>query len=226
MVISGSKKDPYDNFDKIYEIHRRGFDVKLFWLLGDYGKYDKNISYKHKRHIRLIKKMGKIATIGIHPSYKSNSNEFFVHNEIERLQNILSKHVQNSRQHYLKMTLPNTYETLIEQGIENDYSMGYADICGYRAGTARKHLWFNVLTNQKTKLKIHPFAYMDGTLNEYLGMSPESAQEKIVELFMEAKKYGGDFIFIWHNDTINDYGHWLGWSQVLEFTLRLREIFE
>ena len=85
------------------------------------------------------------------------------------------------------MTLPNTYETLIEQGIENDYSMGYADICGYRAGTARKHLWFNVLTNQKTKLKIHPFAYMDGTLNEYLGMSPESAQEKIVELFMEAK---------------------------------------
>ena len=226
MVISGSKKDPFDNFDRIYEIHRRGYDVKLFWLLGDYGKYDKNISYKHKRHVRLIKKMAKIASIGIHPSYKSNSNDFFVHNEIERLQNILSKHVKNSRQHYLKMTLPKTYETLIEQDIEHDYSMGYADICGYRSGTARKHHWFNVMTNQKTKLKIHPFAYMDGTLNEYLKMSPEEAQEKIVELFMEAKKYGGDFIFIWHNDTINDYGHWKSWSQVLEFTLRLREIFD
>ena len=59
MVIRGSKKDPYDNFDKIYEIHRQGFDVKLFWLLGDYGKYDKNISYKHKRHIRLIKRWEK-----------------------------------------------------------------------------------------------------------------------------------------------------------------------
>lgn len=225
-VISGSQKDPYDNFDRIYDIHRRGYDVKLFWLLGNYGKYDKNISYKHKRHVRLIKKMAKIASIGIHPSYKSNSNDFFVHNEIERLQNILSKHVRNSRQHYLKLTLPHTYETLIEQDIEHDYTMGYADICGYRAGTARKHLWFNVMTNERTKLNIHPFAYMDGTLNEYLKMSPEEAQEKIVELFMETKKYGGDFIFIWHNDTINDYGHWKGWSNVLEFTLRLREIFE
>lgn len=226
LVISGSKKDPFDNFDLIYDIQRRGYDVKLFWLLGNYGKFDKNISHKHKRHIRLIMKMAEISTIGIHPSYKSNSNEFFVHQEIERLQNILSKHIRNSRQHFLKLTLPHTYETLIEQEIENDFTMGYADICGYRAGTARKHLWFNVMTNEITKLKIYPFAYMDGTLNEYLKMKPEEAQEKIAALYMETKKYGGDFTFIWHNDTINDYGHWKGWSQVLEFTLRLREIPE
>lgn len=224
LVITGSKKDPFDNFDLIYEIQRRGYDVKLFWLLGNYGKFDKNISYKHKRHIRLIKKMDEISTIGIHPSYKSNSNDFFVHQEIERLQKILSKHIRNSRQHFLKLTFPNTYETLLEQEIENDFTMGYADICGYRAGTARKHFWFNVMTNEITRLKIHPFAYMDGTLNEYLKMKPEEAQERITALFMETKKFGGDFTFIWHNDTINNYGHWKGWSQVLEFTLRLREV--
>ena len=225
-VIGGSQKDPFDNFDLMYDIYRRGYDIKIFWLVGDYGKYDKNISHKHKRHVRLIKKMAEIATIGIHPSYKSNSNEFHLHTEIERLQHILSKQIKNSRQHFLKLTFPETYQTLIEQDIENDYSMGYADLCGFRAGTARKHHWFNLETNKRTNLLIHPFAYMDGTLNEYMKLSPEQAQEKIVELFMETKKYGGDFIFLWHNDTIGDYGHWENWSQVLEFSLRLREIYE
>jgi len=223
-VINGSQKDPFDNFDLMNDIHSRGYDIKIFWLLGDYSKYDKNISHSHKRHIRLIKKMADIATIGIHPSYKSNSNEFLLHTEIERLQHILSKQIKNSRQHFLKLSFPKTYQTLIEHNIENDYSMGYADVCGFRAGTARKHHWFNLETNERTKLLIHPFAYMDGTLNEYMKLSPEQAQEKIVELFMETKKHGGDFIFLWHNDTIGDYGHWESWSQVLEFSLRLREI--
>jgi hypothetical protein len=170
--------------------------------------------------------MSKIASIGIHPSYKSNANEFQLHNEIERLESILQKHISSSRQHYLVLSLPKTYQTLIEQEIEHDYTMGYGDLCGYRAGTARSHHWFNLITNQITKLRVHPFIYMDGTLNEHMKLSPEGAQEKIVELFMETKKFGGDFIFLWHNDTIGDYGHWKGWSQVLEFTLRLREIFD
>ncbi len=224
LVLRGSKKDPFDNYDKIYDIHRRGFDIKLFWMLGNYGKFDKNISHKNKRHIRLIRKMNKIASIGIHPSYKSNSNEFFIHNEIERLQEILEKHVRISRQHFLMLTFPKTYQTLIEQEIEHDYSMGYADIVGFRAGTAREFKWFDVSKNEVTNLRIHPFTYMDGTLNEYLKLSANEAEEKIAQLYLETKANGGDFLFLWHNDTIGDYGHWKGWSKVLEFSLRLNEI--
>ncbi|MDG1736011.1 MAG: polysaccharide deacetylase family protein [Crocinitomicaceae bacterium] len=224
MVIAGSKKDPFDNYDKIYEIHYRGFDVKLFWMLGNYGKFDKNISYKNRRHQRLIRKMNEVVTIGIHPSYKSNFNEFHIHNEIERLQSIIKKNVKNSRQHYLMLSFPITYDRLSEQGIEEDYSMGYADITGFRAGTARKFHWFNLSVNKKTKLLIHPFLYMDGTLNEYLKLNTNEAEEHIAKLYLETQSYGGQFIFLWHNDTIGDYGHWSGWSRVLEFSLRLDEL--
>ena len=224
MVLSGSKKDPFDNYDKIFEIQSRGFDVKLFWMLGNYGKYDKNISHKNRRHRRLIRKMDTIASIGIHPSYRSNSNEFNIHNEIERLQSIIKKHVRSSRQHYLMLFLPKTYQQLIEQEIEDDYSMGYADIIGFRAGTARSFHWFDLTTNKKTSLVIHPFCYMDGSLNEYLELSTNEAEERIAQLYLEIQNYGGQFIFLWHNDTISDYGHWAGWSKVLEFSLRLNEL--
>ena len=224
MVLTGSKKDPFDNYDKIFDIQSRGFDVKLFWMLGNYGKYDKNISHKNRRHRRLIQKMDTIATIGIHPSYRSNSNEFNIHNEIERLQNIIKKHVRSSRQHYLMLSLPKTYQQLIEQEIEDDYSMGYADIIGFRAGTARSFHWFDLTTNKKTSLRLHPFCYMDGSLNEYLKLSTNEAEERIAQLYLETKSYGGQFIFLWHNDTISDYGHWAGWSKVLEFSLRLNEL--
>lgn len=224
MVLTGSKKDPFDNYDKIFDIQSRGFDVKLFWMLGNYGKYDKNISYKNRRHRRLIRKMDTIATIGIHPSYRSNSNEFNIHNEIERLQNIIKKHVRSSRQHYLMLSLPKTYQQLIEQEIEDDYSMGYADIIGFRAGTARSFQWFDLTTNKKTSLRLHPFCYMDGSLNEHLELSTNEAEERIAQLYLETQSYGGQFIFLWHNDTISDYGHWAGWSKVLEFSLRLNEL--
>ena len=224
MVLSGSKKDPFDNYDKIFEIQSRGFDVKLFWMLGNYGKYDKNISHKNRRHRRLIRKMDTIASIGIHPSYRSNSNEFNIHNEIERLQSIIKKHVRSSRQHYLMLFLPKTYQQLIEQEIEDDYSMGYADIIGFRAGTARSFHWFDLTINKKTSLVIHPFCYMDGSLNEYLELSTNEAEERIAQLYVEIQNYGGQFIFLWHNDTISDYGHWAGWSKVLEFSLRLSEL--
>ena len=224
MVLTGSKKDPFDNYDKIFDIQSRGFDVKLFWMLGNYGKYDKNISHKNRRHRRLIRKMDTIATIGIHPSYRSNSNEFNIHNEIERLQNIIKKHVRSSRQHYLMLFLPKTYQQLIEQEIEDDYSMGYADIIGFRAGTARSFHWFDLTTNKKTSLRIHPFCYMDGSLNEYLQLSTNEAEDRIAQLYLEVQNYGGQCIFLWHNDTISEYGHWAGWSKVLEFSLRLDEL--
>ena len=75
--------------------------------------------------------------------------------------------------------------------------------------------------NETTKLNIHPFAFMDGTLNEYLKLTPKEAIKKIQLLFDEVKKYGGQFSFIWHNETIGNYGIWKNWSEVFDFSIDL-----
>jgi hypothetical protein len=220
-VQLGSMKDPYDTFEKIEELAQKGFKMKLFWLLGDYAKFDKNISHRHPKQRKLIQRLSKNVTIGIHPSFKSNSYEFYLHNEIERLEEIINDRVFCSRQHFLFLKMPYTYQTLIGQEIKHDYTMGFADIAGFRVGTARPIYWFDLQKNRVTNLTIHPFAFMDGTLNEYLKLKPEAAKEKISTLFSEVKNFGGEFSFIWHNETIGDYGIWKGWSAVYEWSVGL-----
>lgn len=226
QVIYGGHKDPYDTYERISALKEEGFDVKLFWLLGDYTKFDRNISYRNKKHRKLIKRMSKVARVGIHPSYKSNSYEFYLNAEKERLEEIIEETVDHGRQHYLKVHLPYTYQHLETAEIRHEYSMGYPDQYGFRAGTARPFKWFDLEFNRTSQLEVHPFAYMDGTLHEYLHLKPEEAKEVISKLIEEVKKYGGDFVFIWHNETIGDYAKWKGWKEVFEYTLELSKDHE
>jgi hypothetical protein len=105
-------------------------------------------------------------------------------------------------------------------GIEHDYTLGYAQEIGFRAGTCRPFTWFDLKKNEESTLTIHPFAYMDATLNYYLELSPESAIREIEKLITTVHQYQGEFISIWHNETLTDIGKWKDWRQVFEYTLK------
>jgi hypothetical protein len=220
-VLKGIEKDPYDTFDLMIEISRRGFDVHLFWLLGDYTKYDKNISSMDQRHRKLILEMSQKLKVGLHPSYRSNEANFYLEREKSRMDGILGHEVKFSRQHFLKLSLPITYQNLIKKGFTDDFSMGFADEIGFRAGTARPFKFFDLSTNSATDYTIHPFAYMDGTIHEYKNWSIEESKVEIEKIYREVEKFGGDFICIWHNETIGNFSKWRGWTEVLDFTLNL-----
>jgi hypothetical protein len=63
---------------------------------------------------------------------------------------------------------------------------------------------------------IHPITYMDGTLNQYLGLSIEKSITVIRNLKKEVKNVGGTFCPLWHNETIGNIGIWKGWTEVFE----------
>ncbi len=222
MEVTKGRKDPYDTFDQIKEIAKQNEHVKLFWLVGDSAEKDRNISIEHQGHQLLIQEMCAVAEVNLHPSYASNGKQNTIDREKKRLEQVTGKAIQCSRQHFLRFQLPTTYRSLIACGFMHEYSMGFAEHVGFRAGTARSHHWFDVETNEKTSLIIHPFAYMDGTLNEYMKLSISESIEKIKQLYDEVAIYGGDFVFIWHNETIGDYKHWNGWGEVLKSSLTLK----
>lgn len=218
-VLAGLKKDPYDTFDIIEEISSKGFNVKVFWLLGEYGTYDRNVDYDNPHHRRLIELVDNFAQVGLHPSYKSNKSIISLREEKTRIEEILGREVSDTRQHFLKVKLPFTFIDLEKVGFTNDYSLGYADQIGFRAGIARPFTWFNLKENRPSTLKLHPISYMDGTLNEYMELNIDEAVKMVKMLKSEVQTYGGNFVALWHNETIGDYGKWKGWSRVLEETL-------
>ncbi len=218
-VLKGNRKDPYDTFDLIEEIAETN-DVRVFWLLGNYATFDKNVSNRSFAHHDLIRRMDENIPVGLHPSYNSNYLEGRLNEEKDLLERILNRGITHSRQHFLKVKLPETYRKLQIEGFLDDYSLAYADHYGFRAGIARPFMWFDIKKNQVSVLKLHPATFMDGTLKEYMQLTPEQAIEVVQKLKKEVQIYGGDFIGIWHNETIGDYGAWQGWSAVLEEMLK------
>lgn len=222
-VALGKLKDPYDTFQQITEIAERFPETRVFWLLGDYNTYDRNTNWKDPRLHRLIRNLNQRIHIGIHPSYASNNSERKLELEIQRLNQILGEETKESRQHFLKLNLPSTPRKLVRYGIKTDFSMGFADEIGFRAGTAHPFQYFDLTLNQKLEILTVPFFYMDGTFNDYLKTSPEAAIIEINALIHEIEKYGGAASFIWHNETIGDYKRWQGWNKVFVHTLNILE---
>jgi hypothetical protein len=221
-VYTGKSKDPYDSYDYLQEKEREtGLTFKYFFLLGRWSKYDKNISPRHPVFRKLIQHLSKGGKGGIHPSYYSSEEPEKLEREIGLLSDILQAPVTASRQHYLRFRLPKTYHKLIQYGIREEYSMGYAGRLGFRASTCSPFYWFDLENNAETELKVFPVTYMDNCLSDYMGLDPEEALEKIASLAKTVYDHHGVFIPIWHNHTVNDYGKFKGWKKVFEDNLRL-----
>ncbi|MBP7496372.1 MAG: polysaccharide deacetylase family protein [Bacteroidales bacterium] len=221
-VLTGRIKDPFDTYDFLYNLHNK-YKLKpiFFILIGDYGQYDKNISYHNRKFQALIKALGDIAEIGIHPSYSSNENSEKLRTEMRRLSNILNKDIKKNRQHFLKLSIPDTYRNLINLDITDDYTMGYASEIGFRAGICSSFNFYDLYTETETPLCIHPFAIMEGTLKDYIRLSNDDALDYVKPIIAEIKAVNGTFISIWHNESLSNEKRWKGWDNIYEEIIKL-----
>ncbi len=219
-VLLGKEKDPYDTFDYLLKLQKKyDFESIYFFLLADYGHNDKNITHTSKKFQTLVKTISDYVKVGIHPSWASNSDSHKLSMEINRLESIVNREVHRSRQHFLRLDLPNTYRRLIDLGILHDYTMGYAAQVGFRAGTSLPFYFYDLDMEMQTSLLIHPFAVMDGTLNEYMELPIDDAQYLVKEIINYVKEVDGVFISLWHNETLGDNRNWKDWRQVYEYTI-------
>ena len=214
------QKDPYSCFEYIQKIHHQ-YNLKpiYFWLIGDYGRFDKNISPKNKHFQKLIRDHAEMYPVGIHPSYRSNLHQDIVDKEIHRLEKLTKIRTFRSRQHYLKLSLPSSYSRLVNLSIREDYTMGYASMPGFRASIAQAFPWFDLSQNCVQNLEIFPFQLMDVTFNSYLNMSPDTAIKSATKIINATREVGGQFISIWHNSSLCEAWQWKDWRRVYESIL-------
>ncbi len=223
-VLSGFKKDPYDTFEYILQQQKdHALNTIVFILLADYSTYDKNITRDNTRFKQRMKQLQADTILGIHPSYFSGTSPSRIKMEIKRLVDVQRMPVTHSRQHYLRFVLPDTFRLLVDSGIRHEYSLGYAEVVGFRAGTSHSFHWFDIEKNESSSLEMHPSCVMDVTLKNYLLLSPDRAVEKLRTLIEEVKKVNGTFLPIWHNESISNHGEWGGWREVYESMLEIKK---
>ncbi len=199
-VFFRQETDPFDTFELQFKLQKKyNYRAMYFFLLADYGLNDKNIPHNNRQFQQLIRKIADYADVGIHPSYASFTQPKLLQTEIDRLQSIIKYEISSSRQHFLRIHFPATYENLINCEITNDYTMGYADVAGFRASICTPYPFFDLSQDMLTNLTIHPFVVMDGTLSDYMKLSAHQASEVISRLMEEVYKVGGTFIPVWHN---------------------------
>ncbi|MCE3229429.1 MAG: hypothetical protein K0S32_3980 [Bacteroidetes bacterium] len=204
-IIFNRTKDPFDCYDfLIKENYEKNISTIYFLLLGDYGINDKNHSASDLRFQALIKHLGDYSSIGIHPSFGSNNNLQQLKVEISRLANITHRQIVKSRQHFSMLKFPQTYQSLLQAGIGEDYSMGYTNMNGFRASYCFPFKWYSLDDEQETTLVIHSFAVTENTLKFFSEKDKKDFMELALPLINEVKKAGGEMISIFHNDTFDD----------------------
>ncbi|MHC1704050.1 MAG: polysaccharide deacetylase family protein [Tenuifilaceae bacterium] len=213
------KRDPFDVYDNVLSMLKDWPNAIWFFLVGKYGRYDRNISIKKSAMRNLVSRVGRDFKVGIHPSYQSGTNTERVRDELSLLVDALGNEVTHSRQHYLRFFIPVTFRNLVSLGIKEDYSMGYANQSGFRAGTCTPFLFYNLKEERVVNLKLYPFQTMDFTLCQQMKLTPLQAVDHIMNLVEKVKAVNGTFISIWHNEYLSGISPWKGWELLLPLVL-------
>jgi len=217
-VLVGNKQDPYDAFEWMNRLHEK-YDLHptYFFLIAEKtGKYDKNILPSKRALQDLILNHSKRYSIGIHPSWKSGSNRDQLRFEILKLGHISGQQIISSRQHYIRFTLPSTYRQLIDLGIENDFSMGYGSINGFRASVASPFYWYDLEEQKQTGLLLHPFCFMEANSFFEQKFSAQQAFAELQQYYNVVRSVNGKLITIWHNNFLGTSKLFNGWKELYE----------
>lgn len=215
LVLLNIRKDPYDTFAEIVALSKKeNIQTIFYFLLSEYTTYDTNISPSNFVYKSLIKSIADYLEVGLLPSHFTMKNAVKLKKEKDRMEQIVNKPILKSRQHYVRFILPDTYQNLVELGIEEDHSMGYMDHIGFRASTCTPFYFYDLDFEIQIPIKLHPFAVSDLTLKNHFNYVPAVAKSKIKELINEVKNVDGTFIMIFHNKTMSRNSHNKNWNQV------------
>ena len=197
--------DPNDTHDIFLDgAEQLGVKAHFFFVAGGKNKYDPPYQLEHPKVKSLITKIkSRGHHIGFHPSYDVYQNEDLFKKEKFHLENILDQKVKTGRQHYLRFEVPITWNLWERASMDWDSTLGFADAIGFRCGVCYPFPVFDILQRKQLQLYERPLLFMETTLGMYAKLSLKDAQKEINELINEVKKYRGEFVFLWHNSSLN-----------------------
>jgi len=145
--------------------------------------------------------------IGIHPGYKTYNKPDLFQQSVTRFRQILDEEkiepvLMGGRQHFLMWDATVTPQLWENAGLDYDSTLSFADRAGFRCGTSHEFSLYDCIHRRELRVRERPLILMDCTIvsskYEGLGTKPE-AYGRMNKLKINALRYGGDFVALWHN---------------------------
>lgn len=217
-VLLGLRKDPYDNFYELVEIHKK-FPIKtmFFFQFAKHSAHDKNISPNNNKFRYLIKSIADYSIVSLSTSFLSSTNKDVLKEEKKQLANLIHRPINYSRLRYNRVNVPAAYRNLVETEFTDDFSMGYTHEIGFRAGTCTPFHFYDINMEVRQPLKVHPFALHDYALVNY--KKKDEVYEKMDRVYRMVKQVKGDFVMVFSNELLGSK-HRLDWMELYQSFLK------
>ncbi len=201
--------DPYDQFELMLQQAAPFSNKLLFLMSGGKTRHDNWYQledYTLKEVVQLAEACG--YTIGLHPSYATPKNTVLLLEEKKKLERWLDLPIRLSRQHFLRFAFPETIRILEKAGIREDYSLGFNDRIGFRAGTGFPFYLYDLHQDRISRVRTFPLHLMDTALLTETKEQTAEAATLALE-FLRANQYNTALTINIHNhvfDPIRPYG--------------------
>ncbi|HSI70118.1 MAG TPA: polysaccharide deacetylase family protein [Gillisia sp.] len=202
-VLLRLRQDPYNVFDDLIAfIKKYKVDMVFMFQLSDYNAYDKNINYNRLNYRSIIKYVADYSQVGLRLGHFAITEQEVLKKEKKRFENIIHGPLQNVINTKYNLMLPVNYGYLNELEIPNDYSMGYPESIGFRAGTSDPFLFYDINMEVTTPLTIHPYVFHSQTCHN---LEAGEVQSEVAGIIKELKKVDGRFVGIFKNRDFSEY---------------------
>lgn len=214
QVLLKLKKDPLDTFEALINFHKEHKVPLLFMFqLSDFSIYDRNINYNRIPYRSIIKYVGDYSKVGLIPGHFAYENVKTLRKEKLRMENIVHMPLERVMNTNHNLNIPEFYNFLTELEIPQDYSMGYPEILGFRAGTCGPFLFYDINTESTLPLKVHPYVFNSSIAED---KNAEEMTNAVAKLIKEVKDVDGSFKAVFKNQDFSEYADYQKYYALLK----------
>jgi hypothetical protein len=204
------RRDPYDNLEEVISLDQMIWCAKHPWVspplfffqCGAPG--DETAGYRLgdrvvRRAINTVRASG--AGAGLHASLAASRTPGLLGAERFAISAVWGKEIDSNRHHFLALREPADGHALAAAGIRHDYTLGFADVAGFRLGTCRPFPLFDPESFSFCGVTEHPLGIMECTLfwERYMGLGDDEAFDYCLRLARATAAHRGELVLLWHN---------------------------
>lgn len=210
FVLLRLRKDPYDNYSQLEKLSKRyNFEPYFFVLYSDNTLYESTTSIHNSVYQRLIKGLSDFANVFLLLSYNAKRSSTILKKDKKNLRELTHRTIKAVRMHRGLVDSAKIYNWLVEEEIQADYSMGYHNTLGYRAGTSVPFYYYDLSNELQLPLMLYPVVASSEALYK---KSAQNAFTQLKEIYENLPLSTAHHCVAFTNEVLNKDAYNIIWS--------------